>query len=116
MGMKHDEAVDREIEDNRPVPLPVVFRMDEGEVLALFPTFPADRNGYQCMCYSHVGQHSGADYHGVINRSRPATAEESAPLHRELERIGYYLRPVKRASYQMHEECRRDARETARNA
>ena len=80
---------------------PVVLRVGkEGEVFALFPTLPS--SGYYCESYEHVGQHSGADYHGCIQESRPATVEESKALVRELEGRGYRLRVVKRASPTMH--------------
>lgn len=46
----------------------VVFRKwrDTGSVIALFPEIPTDLQGWYCEAYEHVGQHGGADYHGVI--------------------------------------------------
>ena len=41
------------------------------------------------MSYMHVGQHSAANYRGVVAISRPATPEEVEPLASELHRIGY---------------------------
>jgi hypothetical protein len=76
----------------------VVFRFWRGEVIALFPEVPSDVNGYYCESYQHVGQHSGADYNGIIRESRPATPAEYADLHAELTRIGYDLEVVQRAS------------------
>jgi hypothetical protein len=69
----------------------VVFRMWKGEVIALFPEIPSDRMGYFCESYMHVGQHSGADYTGIIRLSRPATPAEYANLAKELTSIGYEL-------------------------
>jgi hypothetical protein len=71
----------------------VVFRVwkDTGDVIALFPELIANRTRYACESYMHVGQHSPADYIGVIQRTRPARQEEYEPLLRELQSIGYRL-------------------------
>ena len=83
---------------------PVVFRVgqQEGEVFALFPTLPADDPGSLCEAYESIGQHGAAHYSHCIQSSRPATPDEYAPLAAELERIGYSLQIVKRASPTMH--------------
>ncbi len=82
----------------------VVFRRwrDIGSIIALFPAIPSDINGHSCEAYEHVGQHGGADYHGVIQATRPATDEEAASLAQELTRIGYKLKPIKRALLTTH--------------
>jgi len=71
----------------------VVFRVwkgeFEGDVIALFPDI--DEGHGSCSSYMHVGQHSGADYRGVISITRPAKPSEYASLKRELENIGYNL-------------------------
>ncbi len=97
-----------------PVTL-VVFRRwrDIGTLIALFPDQPADYQGRYCDAYEHVGQHGGADYHGVIEATKPVSDDEAADLIRELERIGYRLRPIKRASYK-HHEARRAAAQSYR--
>jgi len=83
---------------------PVVFRVwPEGGVLALLPTLPADVRGTLCSSYATVGQHGGADYALCVKETRPATPDEYRPLMAELERIGYALRVVQRASYTMHQ-------------
>jgi hypothetical protein len=75
----------------------VIFRKwKNGTIDALFPELPHDPNGFTCVAYSHVGQHSGADYHGVISQTKPAAPDEYAALARELTRIGYALDVVKR--------------------
>jgi len=93
----------------------VVFRKwrDGFGTIALFPELPADLYGRYCDSYEHVGQHGGADYHGVIMNTRPANKEESVDLAEELTRIGYKLRPIKRASQHHHEKRRRLARHLA---
>lgn len=90
----------------------VIFRRwkDTGDLIALFPAIPSDVYGYFCEAYEHVGQHGGADYHGVVQNTRPVNNQEAQPLAEELTRIGYRLRPVKRASYRVHESRRAEAR------
>ena len=72
----------------------VVFRKfkDDNEVIALFPLIDWDEK--YCTSYMHVGQHSGADYFGLITDTEPASADEYAELKKELESIGYILFPV----------------------
>jgi hypothetical protein len=90
----------------------VVFRRWRAtkDIIALFPAEPSDINGWFCLSYERVGQHSGADYYGVIQATRPATDEETASLAQELTRIGYNLQPIKRASQAVHERRRATAR------
>ena len=48
----------------------VVFRRwQNGDVIALFPELPADLYGEYCDAYEHVGQHGGADFFGVIQKT-----------------------------------------------
>jgi hypothetical protein len=66
----------------------VIFRKwNNGEVIALFPFIPDSR--YFCTSYMHVGQHSGADYYGVIRGTKPALYHDYKSLYDELTRIGY---------------------------
>lgn len=85
----------------------VVFRVwkwkNESGVIALFPELPTDPYGWYCESYMHVGQHAGADYERVIERTRPATEEEYADLMRELEDIGYNLEVRQHETPQMRE-------------
>jgi len=81
-----------------------------GDIIALFPEIPSDIFGRYCLSFEHIGQHSGADFYGVIQATKPVSAAEAAPLAQELERIGYILRPIKRASYKVHEARRATAR------
>lgn len=81
----------------------VVFRCDKhgdfkGVVFALFPHEIFDRNG-NVTFYTHVGQHSAADYNFCIAKSRPATEQEYADLKKEMESIGYDLNIVKKQNY-----------------
>lgn len=65
----------------------VVFRkFKDGEIIALFPSERWGR--YITACYTHIGQHGGADPL-IINDTKPATPEEYAPLLAELVAIGY---------------------------
>jgi len=93
----------------------VVFRRwkDCGTIIALFPELPADLHGRYCDAYEHVGQHGGADFYGVVRHSTPARPDEYADLAEELTRIGYGLRPIRRASWRHHEKRREAARQFA---
>ena len=83
----------------------VVFRRwkDGGDIIAIFPAIPATIHCEYCLSYGQVGQHAAADYHSVVRHSRPATPAEYAALAVELARVGYRLKPVKRASWRHHE-------------
>lgn len=82
----------------------VVFRKwkSDGAILALFPdqTWFEGRNNAPRMCssYEHVGQHGGADYYGCIHQTWPAFENEYAELKKELEDLGYKLKPITRWS------------------
>jgi len=92
----------------------VVFRRwrDTSDLIALFPAQPADFKGWFVDSYMHVGQHAAADYHVVVQATMPVTVEEAADLRRELERIGYRLKVIKRASQRVHVARRASARAT----
>ena len=87
----------------------VVFRRwtDSDNVIALFPELPADLGGDYCDAYEHHGQHGGADYHGVVQHTKPCSTDEAADLAAELRTIGYVLRPIRRASHVHHDARRR---------
>lgn len=98
-------------DDTRPITAVLVRKWrDNGDVIALFPELPSDYLGHFVDSYMHVGQHGGADYHGVIQATTAATAEDAADLIRELERIGYRLKVIKRASRRVHEARRKTAK------
>lgn len=67
----------------------VIYRVFEGEVIALFPEVPAAPQSGMCLSYAHVGQHGAADASGIVRASRPAKPEEYAELDAELRSIGY---------------------------
>jgi hypothetical protein len=72
----------------------VVFRVWEGEVIALFP---ADKEpGGLVSSYMHVGQHGAADYEHIIHESRPASEYEYEDLYAELVDRGYRLQVLKK--------------------
>ncbi len=66
-------------------PVPVIFRADGAEVVAVFPTIAADVCGVNVQCFAHVGQHAGCspDWYRT---TRPATPEQAAELKAELRR------------------------------
>lgn len=72
-------------------PTVVIFRtykVGQRETIALFPEIPYDVRGNHCQSYLHIGQH-GAACPNLSGITRPATAEEIAPLAAELRRVGY---------------------------
>lgn len=75
----------------------VIFRkFKDGEIIALFPyEFWHD---FYVSSYMHVGQHSGADYYGILKDTKLATETEYKPLFNELANIGYDLEIIKRVS------------------
>ena len=80
---------------------PVIFRTwpkgPRSAVIALFPCEAASvGQPWLCSSYEHIGQHGAADPHGVVADTRPATPAEWCPLARELRRIGYRLRVLRR--------------------
>jgi hypothetical protein len=83
--------------------LPVVYKIHEGKVLALFPTI-SDSGKYTCLSYAHIGQHGGASVDLFSLKS--ATPEEYEDLHKELTQIydDYNLRIVKRVSQKMNQQ------------
>ena len=94
----------------------VVFRKwrDTNDVIALFPELPADLYGEHCDAYETVGQHGGADYFGVVQHTKPCSLDDAADLATELTRIGYILRPIRRAS-RVHHDNRRQLAADLRN-
>lgn len=90
----------------------VIFRkFNDGDIIALFPGEPAT-DWTDCSSYQHIGQHGPASL-DLSSITKPATAEDYAPLLAELERIGYSesagfpLRIVRKFT-RAHTEMRRD--------
>ena len=81
----------------------VIFKILEGEVIALFPELAGDSNPYRtCQSYMHIGQHSAADVR--LSSLKAATPYQYASLKVELEQIGYDLLIVKKFSRKMLQE------------
>jgi len=72
----------------------VVFRVWEGEIIALFPA--NKEPGGLVSSYMYVGEHGAADYGHIIHESRPASEYEYEDLHAELEDRGYKLKVLKK--------------------
>ena len=70
--------------------LTIFRKFKEGDIIALFPEI--EHRWPFCSSYQHMGQHSGADYKGLIQITKPATPEEYSDLKTELESIGYTLK------------------------
>lgn len=66
------------------------------EITALFP-HQVETNEGHIGCYAHQGQHSVADYHFFVSKSRLATEEEYKDLKNELEiGFGYNFNVIKK--------------------
>jgi hypothetical protein len=78
----------------------VIFRMLEGQPLALFPELPGDMNPYvTCLSYQHMGQHGAACVNLTSRYTTPASEDQYRDLLAELVSIGYDdLKIVKRRS------------------
>ena len=74
---------------------PVIFRMLNGECIAIFPTLPGTNDINTCLSYAHIGQH-GACSIDIGTQCRLANRAEYMPLKKELQSIGYRLRVIKR--------------------
>ena len=76
----------------------VIFKILEGEIIALFPELAGDNNPYRtCLSYMHVGQHFAASVE--LSKLKSATPEKYMPLFYELVGQGYNdLKVVKRFS------------------
>jgi hypothetical protein len=92
-------------------PTVVVFRYWDKEIIALFPEIASDQEG-NCESFMHIGQHGGADYDGIIKRSRPARPAEYSSLFWELqsEPYCYNLEIRQRATPQMRTKRLQDAK------
>lgn len=66
-------------------PIPVIFRVYEGELCAYFPSLAWGRD-YTITCYAHVGQHGGASPEW-LSKGRLAKPEEYKDLLAELRDI-----------------------------
>ena len=76
----------------------VVFLIEDGDVLAVFPNTygTADRDKDTMECYAHVGQHSTCTY-DYANTLKTASKAEYADLYDELtNHVGYKLNVLKK--------------------
>lgn len=76
---------------------PVIFRMLDGECVAIFPTLPWGTDPNECTSYQHIGQHGACDI-TISSKARLATKAEYKSLKRELQRLGYRLKVISRVA------------------
>lgn len=88
--------------------LPVIFKLCEGEVTAVFPTLPGTNDPWSMTCYAHIGQHSSASIEWV-RTAKPATPAQYAPLLRELQSIYHEYELVVRRRLSWKDTDRRKA-------
>lgn len=103
--------------DERPATM-VIFRRfskrEGGQLIALFPYELDDYQGRKCISYMHTGQHSAADYGGLVDVTKSVRPDEpdAVALAAELEnQVGYRLVPVQRVNAQRLTEARKEHRE-----
>ena len=87
---------------------PIIFRKDkqDKDVFAIFPDDVADLEGHVTF-YQHVGQHGHGDLGYMMQKSVPASPKEYAELKKELEGIGYKVKPVLKDT-KIFQEARRE--------
>ena len=85
-------------------PLEVIFRIWEGDEIALFPYFIFNANG-NIMSYQFTGEHGEADYDRIMNHSRPISEPQSCDLYKELVSIGYNIKIAQRRRYSRYLEA-----------
>jgi hypothetical protein len=69
----------------------VIFRILEGDVIAVFPELPGTNDPNTCQSYMHLGQHGSADPYVGRRPATPAEYDAVNTLAAELRRIGYKL-------------------------
>lgn len=85
----------------------VIFRkMDDGDIIALFPEVIADMSLSHCQSYMHIGQHGAADV-GLFYDTEKATPKEYAKLKKELEEVVGYDLKVRHKMLPCYNEARR---------
>jgi hypothetical protein len=85
----------------KPLVTDVIFRKHkDGEVFAIFPGLVGTSTPYDCSCYAHIGQHSCCDPYWCSRVYKLAKPLEYRDLLKELRRIGYRLRIMKRMTQQ----------------
>lgn len=86
---------------------PVIFKLEDGKPLAVFPALPWSVNtADECACYAHLGQHSACAI-SYASSLPPATPEQYAPLLAELKGQGYDNLKIVRRFTQRHYADRR---------
>ena len=95
----------------------IIRRWPTGEFIALFPEIPVDAEGRACASYTTVGQHGGADYEHVLEKTRPLfwIAQAEQAFLEELARAGYDVELCFRQTHGMAR-VRRLAAEALRGA
>lgn len=72
----------------------VIFRVDDGEILAVFP-YNSGKD-HLIECYAHTGQHSWCAWDYITRCTKPATPAQYADLKAELEGLGYDLKVLQK--------------------
>lgn len=85
---------------------PVIFKLCEGEPIAIFPREPGSYDPHTMTVYTHVGQH-GIGSEPWARDAKPASPEQYAGLLAELRRLGYDDLVIRRRMTQQDRAARR---------
>lgn len=87
------------------------WRGENKGVIFLMPETPWDSEGGHCESWEPVGGHGGADYHGVIAKTRPLPVTEA---QKELDRY-FMLYPGAAGMYVLAQKATYEDHQTRRN-
>lgn len=91
----------------------VIFRLFEGDIIALFPEEVGTNDLDTCMSYMHIGQHSSAHFNHVLfnsqNPYKKKKVKEVKRLKDELKGMDYELKEIRSVcQYQHYKEVRKN--------
>lgn len=85
---------------------PVIFKLCEGQVTAVFPREPGSYDPWTLTVYAHVGQHGIGSVEWARD-ARSASPAQYAGLLSELRRIGYADLKIRRRMTRADHDARR---------
>lgn len=92
----------------------VVFRMFDGQVVALFPELPANNTDNLCQSYTLAGGFGAEEPESFIENSEPAHPRDYTLVKGVLKQLGYTAEVLSEITEEHHEERKRRWREVTR--
>lgn len=81
----------------------IAFRKEKesGEIVAIFYDSNDKKSAYndKYECYAHIGQHGDCSRAWIKEDTTPASVPEYLDLMKELNAIGYHVKPMKRTRF-----------------